>query len=675
LRIAVLEDDPEQSARAIQILRDAGHDVYHYPDGDAIVRALRRETFDLVMLDWMVPKRSGIEVVRWARANIDSALPILLVTSRGDSDDIVAGLEAGADDYVVKPFDAKVLVARITAALRRAYPAEDAPPIVEIAGFRFDSTTDTVTTPDGPVTLTAKEFALSLLLFQNMSRALSRAYVLERVWGRNPDLPTRTLDAHVSRVRVKLNLRPEAGFRLVPVYSYGYRLEIVDGTAPSPSIGTALAVALGALLLAASPDAARAQADAAAASYVIQQGDTLYNIADRYMTGPQAISAVQALNDIPTPTRLQPGSTLRIPLGLLSGTPVTAKITAFSGDVTIRTAKGTTKASAALAIPEGAVVTTGLNSFVTIEALDGSKLTFPSQSSARIERLRRVLLTGAIERSIRIETGRVEAQAAKARQRDDRFTIRTPTAVASVRGTQFRVSTDPAAARSTVEVVEGQVVAAKAGERRDIALDAGFGSTVTPAGISPPIRLLPAPVLAARGIQQGGPQTAFEFVPVDGAVRYTVRVARDAALSDTLAELDTAEPVATFPPFPAGNYFVSAAATDANGLRGLPSVATFSRSDIATELNPTKAVLVGRSLRYVFTWNVTGSDSLTYRFRLGTTPELDKTLVDRKNLPNPRYVLSGLLPGKYYWQVAAVQTAGAQESETWSLIRPLEIEN
>lgn len=673
MRIAVLEDDPEQGARALQILRDAGHDVYHYADGDAIVRALRRETFDLVMLDWMVPKRTGLEVVEWARANLDAKLPILLVTSRGDSDDIVTGLEAGADDYVVKPFDANVLVARITAALRRAYPAGETPAVVEINGYRFDSTTDVVTVPHGPVQLTAKEFALALLLFQNLSRALSRAYVLERVWGRNPDLPTRTLDAHISRVRTKLNLRPEAGYRLVPVYSYGYRLEVVDGRGGSTALSlTAMAATA---LLALSPGSGVAQPARETTRYVVQPGDTLFNISERFMTGQSAIPVVQDINNVGDPTRLKPGSALAIPVDLLRGAPVTAKIATFSGDVTVTTGRNATKAASGLAVGEGALVATGLNSFVTIEVSDGSRLTLPSQSRARVERLRRIVLTGAIDRSIRVEGGRVEAKAAKARQRDDRFIIRTPTAVASVRGTEFRVSADPTGELSTVEVVEGRVAAARDGDRREVGLDAGFGSAVTPQGVSPPIALLQGPVLQPSGTTQGGPQVVLAFAPVAGARSYNMRVARDAALNDIIAEADSTEPTASFAGIGPGAYFAAAAATDSNGLRGLPSVTGFTRVNASTELNPTKAVLVGRSLRYVFTWTTTGGDGLTYRFRLGTTPDFEVPLVDRKGLPKQHHVLNGLLPGKYFWQVAAVHTVGNQTSETWSLVRPLEIEN
>ncbi len=150
---------------------------------------------------------------------------MLLLTGRSAEADVVAGLGAGADDYVVKPLQPAVLLARVNALLRRAYPAQGAGPIETFGDYTFNLPAETITVRGEAVTVTAKEFALGLLLFRNIQRALSRAHILEAVWGRNPDLLTRTLDMHVSRVRSKLNLRPENGFRLIPVYSYGYRLE------------------------------------------------------------------------------------------------------------------------------------------------------------------------------------------------------------------------------------------------------------------------------------------------------------------------------------------------------------------------------------------------------------------------------------------------------------------
>ena len=227
MRVALLEDDLAQAGYVKKSWAEAGHACDHYTDGEDFIRAMRRETFDLVVLDWNVPGASGHDVLQWMKVNLEAPPPALMVTSRSTEEDIVEGLRSGADDYVVKPVSAPGLLARVDANSRRAYPH----PVggIEIFGrYQFDARAERVEIDGGPINLTAKEFALALLLFRNTHRALSRSYIFESLWGRSPDLPTRTLDVHVSNVRTKLNLRPSNGYKLVPVYAYGYRLEALD---------------------------------------------------------------------------------------------------------------------------------------------------------------------------------------------------------------------------------------------------------------------------------------------------------------------------------------------------------------------------------------------------------------------------------------------------------------
>jgi len=226
MRIAALDDDPAQLEAVERALTEAGHSCQTFPLAKALVAALRRDTFDLLVLDWNLPDMTGIETIAWARDNLETVPPVLLLTNRSAEEDVVTGLNAGADDYVVKPVQPLVLLARVNALLRRAYPGKPVERVEAFGDYGFDTQAEAVTIAGqaGPP-MTSKEFALALLMFRNTHRALSRAHILEAVWGRNPDLPTRTLDMHISRIRSKLNLRPENGFRLAPVYSYGYRLE------------------------------------------------------------------------------------------------------------------------------------------------------------------------------------------------------------------------------------------------------------------------------------------------------------------------------------------------------------------------------------------------------------------------------------------------------------------
>jgi len=136
----------------------------------------------------------------------------------------VAALKAGADDFVTKPFQPAVLRARVDALARRSAAGQSE--ALECYGeFRFDLATKTLRHEQEQIRLTPKEFTLALLLFRNLNRAVARSYILETIWGMDPNLPTRTLDIHVSKIRSKLGLRPGSGHRLTPVYGYGYRLE------------------------------------------------------------------------------------------------------------------------------------------------------------------------------------------------------------------------------------------------------------------------------------------------------------------------------------------------------------------------------------------------------------------------------------------------------------------
>ncbi|CAN5889955.1 response regulator transcription factor [soil metagenome] len=228
MRIAVLDDDNNLLELACTILNAAGHTCHPFLSGKEMLHQLRRESYDLLILDWQVPDLSGTEVLHWVREKLSPTLPVLFMTSRSGEDDIVAGLAAGADDYMIKPIRRGELVARVQALLRRAYPAQTASEILQFGVYKFEPRAGRVSVNDVPVEMTQKEFDLALLLFNNLGRPLSRAYILEAVWSRDIDIPSRTMDTHISRVRSKLSLRPENGYRLAPVYSYGYRLEQVS---------------------------------------------------------------------------------------------------------------------------------------------------------------------------------------------------------------------------------------------------------------------------------------------------------------------------------------------------------------------------------------------------------------------------------------------------------------
>lgn len=228
MRIAILEDDLTQSEMLRWVLDSVGHKCHHFATFKSFQTALYRDSFDLVLLDWVLPDSSGPKVMQWIRETLHIKVPVLFITSKTDEENIVEALNAGADDYMIKPIRRGELVARVNALLRRAYPELTAPEIFEIAELEFHPKFSTIVRDTKRVVMTQKEFDLALLLFRNLGKPLSRSHIQESVWGRDTDLPSRTMDTHISRVRSKLVLRPEQGFRLTPVYGYGYKLEQVD---------------------------------------------------------------------------------------------------------------------------------------------------------------------------------------------------------------------------------------------------------------------------------------------------------------------------------------------------------------------------------------------------------------------------------------------------------------
>ena len=224
LRLAILEDDPDQLALISRWLTNAGHHVHGFLRGNEALKAAGRESFDLFVLDWEVPDISGVDVMRWIRANLSKSVPILFVTVRDTEEDIVHALNAGADDYMIKPVRQSETLARVAALLRRAYPEKEKTTL-EFPPYEFDTVNGTARISGVAVELAPKEFEIAVLLFRNFERLMSRGHLQEAVWGRVTDLQSRTVDTHVSQVRKKLGLRGEHGYRVAAIYNYGYRLK------------------------------------------------------------------------------------------------------------------------------------------------------------------------------------------------------------------------------------------------------------------------------------------------------------------------------------------------------------------------------------------------------------------------------------------------------------------
>jgi len=230
-RIAIADDDVVMTEFIAEIITNMGHRPIVFSAGDTLLRQLPRETFDLLILDWNMAGANGFEVLTWTQSNLVAPPPVIMLSSRAEKIDIADCLKAGADDYIVKPEAANVIEARISAVLRRAAPSTSGQRYLTFGVYKFDKLEGSVAYHDIRNALTSKEFALALMFFQNQNRPVSRSYILETIWNSVGDLATRTLDMHVSRIRAKLALNPENGFRLSTIFGYGYRLEsyIEDG--------------------------------------------------------------------------------------------------------------------------------------------------------------------------------------------------------------------------------------------------------------------------------------------------------------------------------------------------------------------------------------------------------------------------------------------------------------
>lgn len=221
-RVLLVEDDGLVRETASLLLERAGMEVTAVGDGGQALHAFRQGRFDLVLLDLMLPSMHGFEVCRSIRRT--SQVPLIMLTARADTTDVVAGLELGADDYVTKPFDPPELVARVRAVLRRRF-SEDDTVVIRAGALEIDAAGFVVTEADRRIDLTATEFRLLLELAGNPGRVFTREILLERVWGYDYLGDSRLVDMAVKRLRDKLGDDPQQPQYIATVRGAGYRFE------------------------------------------------------------------------------------------------------------------------------------------------------------------------------------------------------------------------------------------------------------------------------------------------------------------------------------------------------------------------------------------------------------------------------------------------------------------
>jgi DNA-binding response OmpR family regulator len=223
--IAIVEDDKSFASELEEFLGGLGYTVSSYTSSQKFLGVLRQQECDLLIVDWSIPDFTGIEVLEYVR-KFHPDLPAIMLTARSEREDIIRGLEAGADDFVSKPVDPDILSLRIKSLLRRTKgDVRSNAESVVLGPYTLRPSLSSVYFGDEVITLPKREFDMAMLFFTNPNRLLSRQYLAATLWGKVVDYQSRTIDTHVARLRKNLKLNPSSGISLNALYGFGYTLQ------------------------------------------------------------------------------------------------------------------------------------------------------------------------------------------------------------------------------------------------------------------------------------------------------------------------------------------------------------------------------------------------------------------------------------------------------------------
>ena len=229
--VAVVEDDSTSGEAIVKWIAELGHQPVLFTSAEAFLADRAVHAASLLVVDWGLPEMSGLDLLRHYRDLLRANAPVVFCTSRGDEADVVEALRAGADDFIVKPLRKQELQARVRAVIRRSLADSIDLRELDLAPFSVDRVARQIRLRGRLIELQNREYELAVLLFQNLNAVVSRARIVQTLWGIEPLETSRTLDTHVSRLRRKLELTPENGLILQSVYGLGYRLQAVASPA------------------------------------------------------------------------------------------------------------------------------------------------------------------------------------------------------------------------------------------------------------------------------------------------------------------------------------------------------------------------------------------------------------------------------------------------------------
>jgi hypothetical protein len=413
--------------------------------------------------------------------------------------------------------------------------------------------------------------------------------------------------------------------------------------------------------------------------YTVRAGDRLAILAQTGFVGRGAVAKVLRLNHIRSPRRLRPGQVLRIPRDVLRDEGSYATVETYSGPVALFAHGNPLPTRTGVALGEGARIRTGRNGFITLRLGDNTAVTLPSQTDVSIARLRRVVLTGALEREFALADGRAHMTVTPMTVPESNFRVVTPISVSAVRGTDFRVAFAAAAQTAATEVDEGRVSVGRlhgtsqAIQGKPALVAAGAGLSISARGAGLPTKLPPPPTLENPGLVQSGEQLDFRVTPNPGTAAFRAQISHDAGALDVIAETMQDSPDVVFPSISAGSWFLRLTSIDAQGIEGTAQTYAFDRYR-----NQVSGTMIQSALRhhhhaYQFKWNGIADGTLRYRFRLWLEGRAGTPTIDEAGLRSNALDVRDLAPGTYHWQIGATILVGGRAIESRSADQSFQI--
>jgi hypothetical protein len=393
--------------------------------------------------------------------------------------------------------------------------------------------------------------------------------------------------------------------------------------------------------------------------YSVRPGDNLIQFGKRYLINPDDWRVLQNLNQIKHPTRMQTGQIVRVPLELLKQVPASAEVVLASGQAGIlKTDNSVQAVTTGQQLTAGTALVTGANSKLNIKFADGSIVSMQPNSTMKLDTLSMYSGGGMVDTKLRLQQGKVETEANPAHVRGNQMQIFTPSAVAAVRGTKFRVSTDDVSIHQ--ETLEGQVALVAAGET--VAVDKGFGS-LSEGGNAPlpPVLLLPAPVTGNLPIKLEALPATFNMPAQDGAVAWLGKVSADEKFNNIAEEKLSQGSNLSFNDLPDGKYFLKVRAKDKQGLEGYDATHEFmlnARPFAPAVTAPATSATV-RDANPELTWTKI-EQANEYLLELARDADFKQLLDSRRVVNNAYKIEKNLEPGQYYWRLASIDNATDQ---------------